>query len=214
MAVVYSVMYSAAFFEDDVIRLTQRVLDFIPHEGPFYEGLTDLLAWYHEGLSWEATWQAVVDKYRIRYMKNPGLGVPAGGIGGLHNGLVTIMAILYGEGDFMKTLDYAVRAGFDNDCNAATAAGLVATMKGADAIPGECLYEMAITKTWEKPFNNRYVNFTRDGLPQMNTMDDIIDRILKVAEGAILENGGRHVEKDGATFYDIPDSALEIVKEQ
>ncbi len=208
MAVAYSVMYSAAFFEDDVEKLTQRVLEHIPHEGPFFEGLTDLLTWYGEGLNWEDCWHKVVDKYRTRYVQNKDLGVPARGIAGLHNALVTIMAVLYGEGDFMKTLDLAVRAGFDNDCNAATAAGLIATMDGADVIPKTFLYDMPAGKAWETPFNNRYVNFTRDELPQINEMDDIIDRIFAIAEGAILENGGKRIEKHGAVYYQIREGEL------
>lgn len=108
MAVAYSVMYSAAFFEDDVEKLTRKVLDYIPPEGPFYEGLTDLLAWYGAGESWEDCWFMVVDKYRIRYVENKDLGVPAGGIAGLHNALVTIMAVLYGEGHGISLLTTAM----------------------------------------------------------------------------------------------------------
>lgn len=201
LAVAYSVMYSAAFFEKDVDKLVILALESIPKEGPFYEGLVDVIKWHKENKKWEETWHLIVDKYRLRYLNDQSLGVPAEGIAGLHNSLVTIMAILYGQGDFMKTVNLAVRAGFDNDCNAATAAGLIATANGSSCIPDYLLLEMARDKKWKVPFNNQYVNFTRDNLPQVTKMDDIVERILLVAEKAIWENGGQKIEKAGEVFY-------------
>ncbi|MBA7558184.1 hypothetical protein ES705_50977 [subsurface metagenome] len=179
------------------------VLKFIPSQGPFYEGLTDVIKWHNEHPDWQVTWHLIVDKYRLRYLKDKSLGVPAKGIAGLHNCLLTIMAILYGEGDFLKTVNLAVRAGFDNDCNAATAAGLIATANGLSCIPDYLLLEMGREKKWKKPFNNQYVNFTRDDLPLITKMDDIIERILVVAEKTIWDNGGRKFEKDGEVYYVI-----------
>ena len=43
--------------------------------------------------------------------------------------------MLYGEGDFGKTLDISTRCGQDSDCNPASAGGIVATMVGYEAIP-------------------------------------------------------------------------------
>jgi len=203
LAVAYSVMYSAAFFEKDVEKLVDLALKSISGEGPFYEGLADVIKWHKENQDWKVTWHLIVDKYRLRYLKDASLGVPAKGIAGLHNCLLTIMAILYGEGDFLKTVNMAVRAGFDNDCNAATAAGLIATANGVSCIPDYLLLEMTREKKWKKPFNNQYVNFTRDDLPLITKMDDIIERILAVAEKAIWDNGGCKFEKDGEVHYVI-----------
>ncbi len=203
LAAAYSVMYSAAFFEKDVDKLVALALQSIPKEGPFYEGLVDVIKWHSENKDWEETWRLIVDKYRLRYLNDKSLGVPADGIAGLHNSLVTIMAILYGEGNFMSTLNLAVRAGFDNDCNAATAAGLIATANGFSCIPDYLLLEMAGDKKWKVPFNNQYVNFTMDNLPQVTKMDDIIERILLIAEKAIWENGGSKIKKSDGVYYVI-----------
>jgi len=43
--------------------------------------------------------------------------------------------LLYGDGDFGKTMDIATRAGDDADCNPASAAGIPGTIYGYDAIP-------------------------------------------------------------------------------
>ncbi|MCO7111845.1 ADP-ribosylglycohydrolase family protein [Bacteroides uniformis] len=43
--------------------------------------------------------------------------------------------MLYGEGDFTKTIDISTRAGQDSDCNPASAAGILGTMIGYSNIP-------------------------------------------------------------------------------
>ena len=47
------------------------------------------------------------------------------------------MAILYGNGDFMKTVGIAVSAGYDCDNQAATVGGLMGVIHGSKAIPDE-----------------------------------------------------------------------------
>ena len=45
------------------------------------------------------------------------------------------MGLLYGEGDFYKTMDISTRCGQDSDCNPASAAGILATIQGYSQIP-------------------------------------------------------------------------------
>jgi ADP-ribosylglycohydrolase len=49
------------------------------------------------------------------------------------NAGVTIMAILYGQGDLPRTAEIATMAGWDTDCNAGNAAAIVATFQGLQA---------------------------------------------------------------------------------
>ena len=44
---------------------------------------------------------------------------------------------------------------------------------------------------WEAPFNDTYVNISRDELRLRTPITEIADRIVAVAEQAIRENGGR-----------------------
>lgn len=55
---------------------------------------------------------------------------------------------------------------------------------------------------WEKPFNDTYINYSRDGLPAWNRIGDIVDRILVIAEDAIIEAGGRRIEGDGDIVFE------------
>jgi hypothetical protein len=51
------------------------------------------------------------------------------------NSAYVVLGLLYGNGDFSKTLEIATRAGQDADCNPSTAGGILGTMLGYDAIP-------------------------------------------------------------------------------
>jgi hypothetical protein len=54
---------------------------------------------------------------------------------------------------------------------------------------------------WDNPFNDLYINYTRDGLPNRTPISEIVQRIAAVAKQAILENGGRMEVRDGKTVY-------------
>ncbi len=48
-----------------------------------------------------------------------------------------------------------------------------------------------------------YCNYTRDGLPTRTPIDEIVERIAKIAKTAILENGGRMELRDDKPVYII-----------
>ena len=199
--IAYAVMYSAAFFEKDVHQLVDRALKAVPNEGPFAEGMRDVIAWCQEDGDWRITRQRIHEKYN--QYKNGDYEAPSSPVSSLQNGLCGIMAILYGEGDFMKTTGIAVSAGYDCDNQGATCAGLIGVMQGADCIPDFLTKELPRHGKWDKPFNDRYLNYSRDGLPIVTKISDIVSRITAIAEKAILKNGGRIVRRDGQIWYEI-----------
>lgn len=199
--IAYAVMYSAAFFETDVNKLVNMVLPYLPDNSPFKEGIKDVITWHGMNDDWRITRKLIFDKYY--YYRKGDYKAPVSDVSSLPNGLFGIMAILYGQGDFMKTAGIAVSAGLDCDNQAATCAGLIGVMHGASAIPGRLTLGMSGTPVWEKPFNDTYINFTRDGLPSYNRISDIVERILKLAETAILANGGEIRNDGGKIFYSI-----------
>ena len=67
---------------------------------------------------------------------------------------------------------------------------LIGVLNGAKAIPESFTLELPSRNKWQVPFNNQYINYSRDGLPNYNRIDDIVDRIYAIAEEAILKNGG------------------------
>jgi ADP-ribosylglycohydrolase len=177
--IAYGVMISAAFFEKDVEKLVQMAMDAVPDEGPFAEGLRDVVKWHKENDNWRDTRKKIHDKY-YRYKKGS-YEAPVSVVSSLNNGLCGIMAILYGEGDFMKTVGIAVSAGYDCDNQAATCAGLIGVIQGTKCLPAALV----------ESFNDQYVCFTRDEVQIATPLSEIEERIAAIAKKAILENGGR-----------------------
>jgi len=201
--IAYGAMISEAFFSDDPVHLVRTAMARIPAEGPFYEGMVDLLRWYEENpRDWRATRQKLHDKY-YRYQKD-GYEAPVSVVSSLINGLCGVMALLYGEGDFTRSVGIAVSAGYDCDNQAATVGGLLGVMHGGDAIPEKFTRDAPSRGHWDKPFNDTYINASRDGLPIDNRISDIVERIVDVAEKAILRDGGEKIETDKGIVYKIP----------
>jgi len=199
--IAYAVMYSAAVFEKDIVKLVDMTLEYIPDNSPFKEGMLDVIAWHRQNEDWRKTRKMIFDKY-FSYRKGDYIA-PVSDVSSLVNGLFGIMAILYGEGDFVKTTSIAVSAGLDCDNQAATCGGLIGVLHGAAAIPHRLTHGLYKNPVWEKPFNDTYINFTRDNLPVYNSISDMMFRILKITETAITENGGKRNSEDNGIFYTI-----------
>ncbi len=109
--IAYGVMISAAFFERDVNRLVALAVDAVPNQGPFAEGMRDVLRWHSQHEDWRETRKLIHDKY-YAYRKGA-YEAPVSVVSSLVNGLTGVMAVLYGEGDYMKTVGIATSAGSD-----------------------------------------------------------------------------------------------------
>jgi ADP-ribosylglycohydrolase len=197
--IAYGVMYSAAVFEKDVNKLVDLSLKYIPATSPFYEGTKDVITWHKQNDDWRKTRKLIFDKY-YRY-KTSSYEAPVSDVSSLINGLFGIMAVLYGEGDFVKTTGIAVSAGMDCDNQAATCAGLIGVIHGVSAIPPGLILGLSDKPSWKVPFNDTYINFTRDDLPPFTKISDIVSRILAIAGNAIIENGGRKISEGNKVYY-------------
>jgi hypothetical protein len=202
--IAYGVMISAAFFEKNPERLVAMGFDALPNHGPFREGMSDVIKWHKQHSDWRTTRRLIHEKYWA-YEKGD-YKAPVSGVSSLCNGLCGIMAVLYGEGDFMKTTAIAVSAGYDCDNQSATCGGLIGVMHGADCVPDALTKDFIKEGRWDKygwsrPFNDQYLNYSRDGLPIVTKISDIARRIVDIAEQAILDGGGRKETRDGKIVY-------------
>jgi hypothetical protein len=190
--IAYGVMISAAYFEKDVEKLVQMAIDAVPNEGPFAEGIRDVVKWHKKYDDWHDTRREIHNKY-YAYKKGD-YEAPVSVVSSLCNGLCGIMAILYGEGDYMKTVGIASSAGYDCDNQAATCGALIGVRNGLSGLGKEAIHittNIASPQVWTEPFNNLYCNFTRDDLPVRTPINEIVDRIAAIAKQAILDNGGK-----------------------
>lgn len=129
----YNSMYSAAFFESNPARLCQIGYEALPAGSLFRTTIDDVRKWKAQhGKDWVSVRKKIKEKYMDRQ------GMPddylTGGVGAIVNGAMGVLALLYGEGDFEKTLNMACMAGCDADNQAATLAGLIALAKGSKSI--------------------------------------------------------------------------------
>lgn len=198
LARAHAAMYSAAYFETNVNRLIEIGLKQIPPDNILHRGFLDVTDWCAQNPQWRTTRKLIFDKYYGKYGGNPS----DHRVDALPNGLMGIMALKYGNGDFKKTLSIATSAGLDCDNQPATMGGLIGVMFGAKNLPTD--YTLHYIKSpfadKTKPYNDTYVNITRDGLPTrtpINAPGGIVDRILVIAEQAILQNGGTKREVPG-----------------
>ncbi len=86
--------------------------------------------------------------------------------------------MLYGDGDYSKTLEIATRCGQDSDCNPASAGGILGTMLGYSNIP----------EFWKKgvyPVEDMDFKYTTMSL------NDVYEIGTKHALQIIKENGGK-----------------------
>lgn len=196
----YAALYSAAFFEDDIENLYMIGMESLPSGSPFLPALKDVKLWHSKYPDWRKTRDLIYDKY-YKYPMDVG---PHNDVSVIINGLFGAMAILYGDGDFVRTTGIAVTAGLDCDNQAATCAGLIGVLHGASSIPVHLTTDLGDGKIWSEPFNNQYINYSRDGLPNLTLISDIVDRILVIAEMAILENGGnKKTDADHVIQYTV-----------
>ena len=128
-------MYSLAFISDDINIVVQEALKTIPENSRFHQCMNDVIQWHRQYPNdWKQTWAECEKKW------NQDIGCPEGtllpyNIDAVINCAYVVMGLLYGEGDFYKTMDISTRCGQDSDCNPASAAGILATIQGYSQIP-------------------------------------------------------------------------------
>lgn len=199
----YAAMYSAAFFEKDIRKLIDIGISALPEGSRFakiVEHVKQLYAEYPD--DWITARQIVKDNYLVYGDYNRYAWPP---IDANLNGAMGIMALLYGGGDFQKTLDYTCAFGMDADNQAATMCGLLGIVSGLEAIPRELMFPLNDT-AWELPFNDLYKMVTREGLEDAS-LTSMAERIADQGEKIILAKGGRKIGKGRRARYIINQDA-------
>jgi len=115
---------SCAFFESDLRKLIKDGLKFVPKNSELSRCVNYAIELYDAGFTWEDARNNLVQLF--------GAGDASYSV---VNVGITIIALLYGEGDFTKTMIIAVNCGFDTDCTAATAGAIFGLICGASELP-------------------------------------------------------------------------------
>jgi hypothetical protein len=132
---LFGAMYAAAYFETDPHRVVEQALLAIPAESGYAKLIRDVLAWHAaDPADWRKTWHLVEEKWN-RDDPCPDGALAPFNIDARLNGAYVVLGLLYGDGDFGKTLEISTRAGQDSDCNPSSAAGILGVMLGYERIP-------------------------------------------------------------------------------
>ena len=170
-SVFFAALYSLAFFEEDVPTLIAAARQLTEDEAIIAPIVDNVVLWHQQNPEdWRLTRQQIRDEYDTDPMW----------WASRVNFAVTIMALLYGESDILRTIEIAALAGWDADNTMATAAGLLGLIHGYSELPEE------IAASTDIYFNE---DVTGD-LPRYDTVTQFAVRTQKLAEAMITRAGG------------------------
>ncbi|MBR6371787.1 MAG: ADP-ribosylglycohydrolase family protein [Victivallales bacterium] len=163
---------AAAFVEGNPRRLIEIALSKVPADSVLAKAVNEAIACYDKGLPWNETREKLMADFDIvEYRAAVNIGF-------------VIIGLLYGEGDFDKSICTAVNCGDDTDCTGATVGALFGIMKGISNIP----------KRWLEPIGesistvciNHFGYPFLFGLPR--TLKELTERTAKAAIAAAAAN--------------------------
>ena len=181
-AQVVAALVAQAFIETDIQKLLGVALAQIPNRSVISDVIKAVRKWHAAGLDWRQAFQEL--KTSNGYDKHPGNChvVPNHGI--------VILALLYGDGDFSKSLMVANTCGWDTDCNSANVGCIVGVMSGLAGI--DAGYD------WRGSVKDRLYLPTADGGRCVS--DAVLESIEIVRVAHAIRGVSHKLPKEGARF--------------
>ena len=130
-------LVSLAFAESDPRTLVKAGLDVIPADSEYARVVRAVLDFHaQQPGDWHAAYRHIYDNFG--YDRYPGV------VHIIPNAAIVVMALLYGDGDFSRSIRIATMAGWDTDCNVGNVGAIMGVAVGLDGIdPG-----------WREPMND------------------------------------------------------------
>ncbi|HLK60019.1 MAG TPA: ADP-ribosylglycohydrolase family protein [Chthonomonadaceae bacterium] len=196
-AQVVAAIEAQAFVEEDINRLLDIAVSFIPKDSILYRMIADLREWHAAEPDWRKTREQIQAHYGYdRYGGNCHM-VP--------NHALIIHALLHGDGDFQKSLMIVNTCGWDTDCNSGNVGCILGIRNGVDGIEDG--------PDWRGPIADRMFLPTADGGRCITDAAQEAVRIINV--GCALAGEEPVDTKDGARYhFTLPDSVQGFVAEE
>ena len=141
-AQVLAAMEAQAFVEADLDHLFDIGIAQIPRDSIIRRLIDDIREWRIAEPDWRATRRRIVERYGYeRY---------GGNVHVVPNHALMVLSLLYGDGDFGRTLAIVTTAGWDTDCNAGNIGCLMGIRGGIEGIDG-----VASGLDWRGPVADR-----------------------------------------------------------
>lgn len=177
-AVFVAACVSEAFFEANTVKIVRQAARLIHPDSPYRKAIDQVLAGYDSGLDWRAAARRSEERWRPEYpqMNNA-----------VANGALIAVGLLYGEGQYLKSLNIVTQAGdnTDADCNAANIGAVLGARNGFAAIPRQLV----------EPLHDRIYGDRMGPVVFGRVIDESIaglaGRIAALGERILLEHGAR-----------------------
>ena len=167
-----------AFTSNDIQFIVREGLKSIPQQSRFYKVIQDVITWHKKYPNdWKQTWFEIERKYTEDIGCPDGVFVPFN-IDATVNAAYVALGLLYGNGDYTKTMEITTRAGQDSDCNPSSAGGILGTMLGYKKIPD--YWKMGLKEA--EPIDFKYTTIS---------LNDVYELGMKHALQNIQRNGGQ-----------------------
>ena len=218
-------MESAAFVEHDIRTLIHIGLSYIPEECAIAKAVRLAESLYDRRVPWMEARDEILRNFLGGFIftvseedRKKGFVNGRTGWEAPSNIGMIILALLYGEGDFGKTICLAVNCGEDTDCTAATSGALLGILLGIDGIE----------EKWKAPIGGKLKPACLN-LGELGNLGNLLpkdiyelqERIEKLAEMVLagchtgmalsdqpcLFDGCRLFCEDNSRFYAGPDTA-------
>ena len=155
-------MIACAAVNDSIEDIIEGGLAQIPHTSRLYEAIKSVLADHRGGVSERECFTKLHDTYNEVWGHYWCHTIP--------NAIVVTAALLYGKGDYSRSVCIAVENGYDTDCNAATV-GSILGMRGGIGV---------IDEKWRAPIGDT-LHTTLFALPSVS-ITECVDMTMKHIE--------------------------------
>lgn len=182
-AMFVAALESMAFLENDLRKLFDIGLSYIPEDCMVTKSVRLAIKCYDDGVDFKDARNKIVDfNSELGMFQAPG------------NVSFVILGLLYGEGDFKKSMINAINCGDDTDCTGATIGSIMAIMGGMKVIPPD----------WEEYIGDKIVSNAIDlAMSRIcRSCSELTERVINVLP-LVLGAFDVHVTyTDGENEYD------------
>jgi len=179
---------SLAFFETDIRALIEKSLAFIPYDSRIAKSVRMVLDGYDKKLPWKDVREQIVkDSADLGWFQAPA------------NVAYVVLGLMYGEGDFKKSMIHSVNCGDDTDCTAATCGSILGIMMGADKIPQD----------WQEYIGDRIVHVCINASyknPVPKTCTELTQKVLNLIPDVMSAHGIRFEYDDGENEINLEET--------
>ncbi len=191
-SVFTATMQAAAFFEKDILKLVEIARSYLPQDCQVLRAVDCVLKAWEEKRTWKETrkllfettpcdfgkwhWEGTKDipvsDICPAYIDDPQIPEAPKGFDAPWSIGAILIGLLWGEGDFGKSICITTNLGEDTDCTAGTVGSIMGIILGASEIP----------EKWRKGCSNEIATWTLridNGLKLPKTVEELTQRVVR-----------------------------------